>query len=108
MAPRTIIIDDSNFIVTQLRKHFTETLGHQVVAVGKDGNEAVDLYRTHRPDLLAIDLSMPHKRGVDAIKEIIAEFPDARIVVISAVRSQEMIECIQLGAKSYIESWVFT
>jgi len=36
-------------------------------------------------------------------KEIIAEFPDARIVVISAVRSQEMIECIQLGAKSYIE-----
>jgi two-component system chemotaxis response regulator CheY len=103
MAIRTVIVDDSNFIILQLKKQLGERMGHEIVATGKDGNEAVALFRQHRPDLMTLDLSMPHKRGSDAIKEIIQEFPNANIIVISAVRSHEMVNCMQLGAKGYIE-----
>jgi two-component system chemotaxis response regulator CheY len=74
-----------------------------VAAAGSDGNEAVDLYRKHKPDLITLDISMPNKDGQQAMKEIYAEFPNANILMISAVRGDTMLECMKLGAKGYIE-----
>jgi len=103
MPIRTIIVDDSVFIINQLKKHLHEELGHEIVAVGRDGNEAVELFRRHMPDLMTIDLSMPHTRGTVAVQQVMSEFPTARIVVVSAVRGAEMIECIEAGTKGFIE-----
>src|SRR5450759_3479983 len=103
MPKSVLIVDDSSFLSKQIAEFFTSQLGFQVLAIGKDGNEAVELYRKHKPDLVTMDLTMPNKDGKTAIDEILAEFPDARIMVISAVKGNTVLECLNRGAKGYVE-----
>lgn len=102
--PRTVlIVDDSSFLSKQIAEFFTSQLGFQVAGIGKDGNEAVDMHRQLKPDLVTMDLTMPNKDGRTAIHEILTEFPAARIMVISAVKGNTVLECLSLGAKGYVE-----
>lgn len=103
MPKSVLIVDDSSFLSKQIAEFFTSQLGFQVVAIGKDGNEAVELYRKHKPDLVTMDLTMPNKDGKTAIHEILTEFPEARIMVISAVKGNTVLECLNRGAKGYVE-----
>jgi two-component system, chemotaxis family, chemotaxis protein CheY len=101
---RTVVIaDDSKFLIKQIVDFFEKQLGFSVIATGSDGNEAVELYRKHKPDLITLDITMPNKTGSDAMREIIHEFPDANILMISAVRGDTMLQCMHDGAKGYIE-----
>ena len=74
-----------------------------MAATGENGEEAVELFRKHRPDLITMDLTMPKLDGRGALTKIIGEFPDARVLVISAVKGPLLLDCLSLGAKSYIE-----
>jgi two-component system chemotaxis response regulator CheY len=103
MAKTVVIVDDSKFLIKQIAQFFEKNLGFQVVATGNDGNEAVELYRKHKPDLITLDITMPNKDGQEAMKEIFAEFPKANVLMISAVRGDAMLECMKLGAKGYVE-----
>jgi two-component system chemotaxis response regulator CheY len=103
MSRSVIVVDDSKFLAKQIVDFFTKEMGYNVVAIGADGNDAVEMYRTHKPDLITLDITMPNKDGQEAMKEIFAEFPDARILMISAVRGDTMLECMSLGAKGYVE-----
>ena len=100
---RIVIVDDSIFLIKQLTAFFEVAMGFQVVANGSDGNAAVKLYRTHKPDLITLDITMPNKDGMEALGEILEEFPDANVMMISAIRGQEMTKCIKMGAKAYME-----
>ena len=103
MSKRVVIVDDSGFLAKQIKDFFEKQMGFEVVAIGKDGNEAVSLYKEHKPDLMTMDLTMPNKDGKTAIAEILQEYPDARIVVVSAVKGNTMLECMKLGARGYVE-----
>jgi two-component system chemotaxis response regulator CheY len=104
MAARTVVIvDDSKFLIKQIIDFFQKQLGFEVLATGNDGNDAIELFRSHKPNLITLDITMPNKDGMEAMKEIIREFPDANIVMISAVRGNAMLECMSAGAKGYIE-----
>ena len=103
MPKSVLIVDDSTFLSKQISEFFATQLGFEVLAIGKDGNDAVELYRAHRPDLVTMDLTMPNKDGKTAIDEILAEFPDARILVISAVKGNTVLECLNRGARGYVE-----
>lgn len=103
MAKKIVIVDDSGFLAKQIKEFFEKQMGLEVVGVGKDGNEAIALWREHKPDLVTMDLTMPNKDGKAAIAEILAESPEARILVISAVKGNTMLECMKLGAKGYVE-----
>lgn len=103
MSRTVLIVDDSSFLSKQIADFFATQLGFQVVGIGKDGNEAVEMHRRLRPDLVTMDLTMPNKDGKTAINEILAEFPDARILVISAVKGNAVLECLNRGAKGYVE-----
>jgi len=98
-----VLIDDSSFILNKLDDYFTHHLGFRVLARGKDGEDAVRLYREMQPDLITLDLILPNKSGIDALREILTLFPQARIIVISAIRGNAMLQCIQLGARGYVE-----
>ncbi len=100
---RVVIVDDSRFIVKQLIKFYRDEMGFDVVAVGKSGEEAIELYRQHQPDLLSLDIVMENMNGLEAVETIIGEFPSATILMVSAVRTDEMLDCIAEGAKSYVE-----
>jgi two-component system chemotaxis response regulator CheY len=103
MPHSVVIIDDSSFQTLQLGRFFSDTLGFTVAATGENGEEAVELYRQHRPDLITMDLTMPKLDGRGALGIILGEFPDARVLVISAVKGPLLLDCLALGAKSYVE-----
>lgn len=103
MSKRIVIVDDSIFLIKQLTAFFEVAMGYKVVATGSDGAQAVALYREHKPDLITLDITMPNKDGMEALTEIMEEFPDANVMMISAIRGQEMTKCIKVGAKAYME-----
>ena len=103
MPKSVVIIDDSKFQTLQLSRFFSDSMGFKVAGIGEDGEQAIEMYRAHRPDLLTLDLTMPKLDGREALKQILEEFPDARILVISAVKGPLLLDCLTLGARSYME-----
>ncbi|HVH33542.1 response regulator [Tahibacter sp. UC22_41] len=75
----------------------------QLVAEAADGDEAVAAFRRHRPDVTLMDLQMPRCGGVDAIIAIRAEFPDARIIVLTTYAGDvQALRALQAGAQGYL------
>ncbi len=79
-----LIVDDSMFTRMHIRG-FLESKGHQVGAEAANADEAVALYKSKKPDLTTMDLNMPDRSGLEAIKEIQAFDPKARFIIVSAV-----------------------
>jgi two-component system NarL family response regulator len=80
----------------------------EVIAQGLNGQQAIDLFRQHRPDVTLIDLRMPILGGVEAITAIRREFPDARVIVLTTYDGDEDIyRSLQAGAKGYLLKDVF-
>ncbi|MCX8129015.1 MAG: response regulator [Clostridia bacterium] len=99
---RILVADDSYFAIKNLKQILTKA-GHEIVAEVTDGEQACREYRKHKPDLVTIDITMPVMGGLKAIRDIIREFPDAKIVVISASTvGQVVFEALQNGARHYI------
>ena len=97
-----MIADDSDSIRLVL-KDILEIGKHELVAEVSNGIEAVREFNKTNPDLLLLDMAMPKKDGLTALKEIISMRPDAKIVMITASDKQEtMMECITAGAIAYI------
>ena len=75
----------------------------QIVAEAADGNQAIALFAEHLPDFLTLDITMPHLNGIQALKNILAAHPEARIVIVSAVGQKQIVfQAIGLGAKDFI------
>ncbi len=103
MRRSVVIVDDSSFMIEMLGGFFEDKLGFHVAASGSNGFQAVSLYRQHRPDLITIDLTMPVKDGKAAMKEILAEDPGARILMVTSQMGPQIMECLKLGAAGYVE-----
>ncbi len=99
---RLLIVDDSEIRLQQLRQIVTE-IGHEVIGMAKDGQEAVERFRSLHPDAVIMDLIMPRMNGLDALREILAVDPDANVVIASSMRSPESaLECERNGARFYL------
>lgn len=97
-----LIVDDADFIRLLLRDILTHN-GHRVVGEASDGVEAILKYRELRPDIVTMDIVMPQTNGIEAVRAIKAEYPKARIVMISALGQQKLVmESIRAGAKDFI------
>ena len=99
---RILLCDDSAFVLTLFEKRLS---AHKltVVAKARDGEEGVRMFRQHRPDIMLLDITMPNKDGRTALREILAEFPDARVLMITAILSEEIkADCLRLGAGGYV------
>lgn len=100
--PTVLIVDDALFMRVTIGKMLKEW-GFDVVGEASNGKQAVKMYRELRPDLVTMDLTMPVMSGLEAVKEIIPEFPDAKIVMITALGQQRIIvDAIEHGAKDFI------
>lgn len=100
---RILIVEDHHIV----RKGFVALLGMvegmEVVAEGSVGNEALPLYRQHQPDVTLMDLRLPGMGGVDAIKAMRKEFPEARVIVLTTFDGDEDIyRALQAGARGYL------
>ena len=82
---RVLVIDDHPMVRAGLSATIDPEPDMTVSASAQNGREAVELYRQHQPDVALMDLKMPVLGGVDAIRAIRAEFPSAKIVVLSTL-----------------------
>jgi DNA-binding NarL/FixJ family response regulator len=99
-----IIIADDHFIVRSgLVSLIHAEPDMRVVAEAVDGGQAVDFFRKHQPDLALVDLRMPVQNGNEAIDSIRREFPEARILVLTAFSGDEDIHrALSAGAQGYV------
>lgn len=98
-----VIVDDDFFVTTALKTILEGTNQVSVLATGSDGEDAVSLYREYQPDILLTDIQMKKMSGLDATKEILSEFPDAKILLLTTFSDNEYIKTsLQLGAKGYL------
>ena len=97
-----LIVDDAAFMRMMLKDILSKG-GYEIAGEAADGNEAVAKYAELKPDLVTLDITMPNKDGLEALKEIKASNPDAVCVMCSAMGQQAMvIDAIQAGAKDFI------
>jgi len=102
MAKTVLVCDDAIFMRAMIGDILREA-GYEVVGEAETGVEAVELYRELQPDLVTMDIVMPDMDGIDAVREIISEFPEAQILMCSAMGQQALVvEAIQAGALDFV------
>jgi two-component system chemotaxis response regulator CheY len=102
MSQTVLICDDAIFMRTMIGDILTQA-GFQIVGEAETGVQAVEKYRSLKPDLVTMDIVMPDMGGIDAVREIIKEDPSAKILMCSAMGQQALvIEAIQAGARDFV------
>ena len=102
MALRVMIVDDALFMRNML-KDICVRAGFEVVAEADNGEAAVELYQEHRPDLVTMDIVMPRRSGIEALQDIMAADPQARVLMVSALGQDSLVlEAVEAGARDFI------
>jgi len=100
---RIIVIDDQAVVRQGFVSLINTVHDMAVIAEGTNGQQALELYRRHAPDVVLMDLRMPVMGGVDAIKSLRREFPAARVIVLTTFDGDEDIyRSLQAGAQGYL------
>jgi DNA-binding NarL/FixJ family response regulator len=100
---RILIADDHPLFRDGLRSLLTAQ-GHEVVGEAHNGHEAVKLAQTLRPELVLMDVSMPELDGIGATRQITADVPDVKVVILTASDQDEtLFEAIKAGAQGYLQ-----
>lgn len=97
-----LIVDDSR-VSRKMIRNLLEHSGFEVAAEAINGKEGLDLYIKLRPDVVAMDITMPEMNGIDSLKAIIEHDPDAKVVIISAAgQEQNKKEAMEAGAVAFV------
>ncbi|WP_134684244.1 response regulator [Brevibacillus migulae] len=98
---RILIVDDAAFMRHMLSQMVAGI--HEVCGEAATGVEAVKKYKELKPDIVTMDITMPDMQGIDAVREIIAFDPEAKILMCSAMGQRAMVlEAMKSGAKDFI------
>ena len=99
---RVLVVDDS-LVARMSLSNILTTVGHTVVGEAANGKQAFEKYASLDPDIVTMDLTMGDSDGLEVITQILAEFPEARIIVISARQENRMIiNALESGARHFI------
>ena len=102
MGKNILIVDDAAFMRMMIKDILSKN-GYTVAGEAENGVKAIEKYNEVKPDLVLMDITMPEKDGIQALKDIKAIDPSAQIIMCSAMGQQAMvIESIQAGAKDFI------
>ena len=99
---KVLLVDDAVF----MRKMLSDVLikgGHEIIGEASNGEEAYAKYKELQPDVVTMDITMPVCDGLEGVKKIMKDFPNAKIIMCSAMGQQAMVlDAIQSGAKDFI------
>src|SRR5215510_5057973 len=100
---RILTVDDHPILREGIAAILAAEPDFELVAEANNGREAVDQFRSHRPDVTLMDLQMPQMNGIDAIMTIRREFPDARIIVLTTYSGDaQAVRAFEAGAFGYL------
>lgn len=99
---KVVIIDDDKLVSMSLKMILENGTDIEVAAVGEDGREAVSLYKKYSPDILLLDIRMQYMTGLEAARNVLAAYPDAKILFLTTFSDDEyIIEALEIGVKGY-------
>jgi DNA-binding NarL/FixJ family response regulator len=100
---RILVVDDHPLLRDGITALIADEKDMEVAAEAANGREAIELFRTHRPDVILMDLQMPDVTGLDAMIAIRREFPEARVVVLTTYTGDvQTMRAMQAGARAYV------
>jgi len=99
---KILLVDDAAFMRMMIKDILVKN-GYNVCGEASDGLDAIEKYKSLQPDLTIMDITMPNLDGLQALKQIKAEFPGAKIVMCSAMGQESyVVEAIKSGASDFI------
>lgn len=99
---KILIADDAAFMRMMVKDSLSKN-GYTDIVEAADGEIACNLYNSEKPDLVILDITMPNKTGIEALRDIKAADPSAKIIMCSAMGQEAMVvEAIKLGALDFI------
>ena len=102
MSKRVLIVDDSKIVHTQMKKLLKDT-EFEIVGCCQSGECAIQAYEEYKPDVVTMDIVMPGMDGLEATKEILAKWPDAKIVIASSLAHDDTIEeAGKIGTQGFV------
>lgn len=100
---RILTVDDHPVLRKGLAALVNAEPDLKLVAEASNGKEAIDAFRSHRPDITLMDIQMPGLDGIDAINTIRTEFPEARIIVLTTYTGDaQVVRALKAGARAYV------
>ncbi|MGN0483302.1 MAG: response regulator [Lachnospiraceae bacterium] len=100
----SILIGDDSILARKQLKDVLTSFGATHFLEGANGEEVIELYKANKPNLVFLDIVMPVKDGINAVREIINVNPDADIVMVSSVGTQDQLKAaINAGAHDFIQ-----
>lgn len=100
---KILIIDDHQLFREGVKRilDFEETF--EVVAEGDDGSEAIELYTLNEPDVVLMDINMPHMNGIEATEKLLEVYPDAKVIILSIHDDESYVtHALKSGALGYM------
>lgn len=100
---RVLAVDDHALLRKGIATLVNPEADMKLVAEASTGQEAIEMFRLHRPDVTLMDLQMPDMSGTEAITEIRSQFPDARFIVLTTYSGDaQVLRALKAGARGYI------
>jgi DNA-binding NarL/FixJ family response regulator len=103
IAMRVVIADDHRLMLDGIRRALESDGGFEIVGETQDGAEVLEIVARTLPDLVVLDVRMPHVDGLACLDEIVARHPAIKVVMLSASTSQDLIaSALRRGASAYL------
>ena len=100
---RMLIVDDSNVVRRRIERS-QQIPDLQVVGSAADGREALELFRATDPDVVTMDITMPHMDGIECVEKLVQLKPEVLILVISALADKATaVEAMEKGANGFLD-----
>jgi DNA-binding NarL/FixJ family response regulator len=100
---RILIVDDHPLLREGIVSLVEKQADMLIVAEASNGKEAVQLFRQHIPDITLMDLRLPGMDGIDAMTSIVAQFPDAKVIVLTTFSGDtQILRALKAGARGYL------
>lgn len=99
---KILIVDDSR-TSRKILKGILESSGYEVIGEATNGQEGYDYYVKLKPDIVTMDVTMPVLDGIESLKKIKADYPDAKVIMVTAAgQKAKMVEAVRSGADEFV------